>query len=59
MAGVLNTVYAAVVVLVALGGIGAVMWLTPSDNESGGLTGAIVTTAVAVFLLAMIGTLLV
>lgn len=61
MAGILNSVYAVLVLVVAVGGIAGMMWLTRDNvdarrtGDSGfDIAGAIVAAAVALFVIALI-----
>lgn len=59
MAGILNTVYVVLSLIVAVVGVVAVMWVT-RDSGTSDRNGSsyVIAIAVALFLLAMVGSLL-
>jgi hypothetical protein len=59
MAGILNTVYVVLALIVAVVGVVAVMWVTRTSGTSERNTsGYVIALAVVIFLLAMVGSLL-
>ncbi|QCJ46036.1 MULTISPECIES: hypothetical protein [Haloprofundus] len=66
MAGILNTVYVVAVLLVAIGGVGGVMWLTRDSNPDPrtsstrlrNASNALIVAAIGIFLIAMAANLL-
>ncbi|WP_224333920.1 hypothetical protein [Haloprofundus halobius] len=66
MAGMLNTVYVVAVLLVAIGGVGGVMWLTrdsapdprTSSTRVRNAANALIVAAIGIFLVAMAASLL-
>jgi len=59
MVGVLNTVYAVLALIVAVVGVVGVMWVTRESGTSDRNTsGYLIALAVAIFLLAMVGSLM-